>query len=236
MAKSLSTVSAAPSTTNTDAKGSSSWFNSSTIHIAVEVIVFGAAVFFFMKRTKAMQEEINLLKQQLMVQDQRTQELLKHVQQLYSMIEGKPPQAFPQPMPQPPKQQEAYQAPPQQPAAVAYQQQPPQQQQQRAARPPRSFMSTQPEQQRRPAQEQQQQPFRGMKNPLDTIMGIMPAIMPAMMGGPSEANIVITELKKPMPKPDVVEVMSEDEDPDIEEALNGGPLKAIEEEEEDLEN
>lgn len=210
------------SVTNAVSAPKGGWNKSLLIHIAVELVLFGVAAVFFIRRTNAIQAELDIVKHNMMIQDQRQQEMMRLIQQLYA---DKP-------------------SLPSQPAASQRKQQPkvsfanpvetfePQQQQ---------FNPPPFKQQQQPIQPPQQQPKQqapsffggGGKSPLDTIMNIMPAIMPAMMGGGGQANIVITELQKPMPRPDV-QVVNEDDDPDVEEALKvGGSLSSISEEDED---
>jgi len=176
------------------------------VHIIIEALVFGVSAFLLYRKLKGMQQEIDMLKHQAMMQQQNSQELMSHIEQLYQLI-NKPGAAAAAPR----KNKVSFAEPLQVPLGPQAQTQaPPQPQQQQQQRPRQPFGEA----------PQPQQEYRKALNPLDTIMNIMPSIMPAMMGS-SPTSMIITELKKPMPKPDV-EVVNDEDDPDVEAALREG--------------
>ena len=60
---------------------------------------------------------------------------------------------------------------------------------------------------------------------MDSLFNIIPAMMPMMSGG--KTGMIITELEKPFkPEPSSVEVVDDEDDPDINEALEAAPTEA----------
>ena len=174
------------------------------IHVVSEAVVLSFVAWFLMKKINETKKELDDLKLALSAQEQHNKTCEYHINRLYSIVTGGRPQqqgqggrpeSFDHPQRPPPSFEDlANRASFQQQMQLSESQKhppsPPQQQQQRS------------------------QPSISM---FDGLINMLPSIMPLMSAGQDNASLVIRELSK---KPPTVEVIDEEEDPDILEALS----------------
>ena len=172
------------------------------VHAVTEVAVVGVLTAYLISKINANAKEIEELKAKLVEQDKHNQEMVFHINRLYSAI---PPQ----------RQPAQSSAQPAQPAQTPQPQSsflPPS-----SSPPPPSFVSlstpnTHEENLRKHAT-LQQSINNQMGSMLDGFMNILPVMMSA--GGQSKADAVLEELNK---KP-TFEILDDEDDPDVAEAL-----------------
>jgi hypothetical protein len=210
------------------------------IHVIAEAVVMLGVVLIMSKRISALRKEVETVKQLVSEQDQRSIECMKHIQQLYGMhsVLQRRVSSYTQPSSQqPPSTVPTVSTPPTPPTApftasedtVAYTVPPSFSPQQiitshfggsgiSVEMPPHfppHFLSHSSQHQQ--SQQQQQQP-RGVPNVggmMNTLLNIIPTMMPLMVGGGGSSENII----KQMEKQPAVSVVDESDDDDLKEAL-----------------
>ncbi len=66
-------------------------------HVTAEVVIVGGLAYYFMKKTKQAEEQIQSLQTRVQELDQKVKSADKHIQTLYQMIEGLAEQSAPPP-------------------------------------------------------------------------------------------------------------------------------------------
>ena len=167
------------------------------IHVVSEAVVLSLA-WFLMKKINETKKEMDDLKLALSAQEQHNKTCEYHINRLYSIVTGGRPQqqggrseSFDHPQRPPPSFEDLANR-----ASVQQQ------------------MQLSESQKHPPSQQQRPQPSVSM---FDGLINMLPSIMPLMSAGQDNASLVIRELSK---KPPTVEVIDEEEDPDILEALS----------------
>jgi hypothetical protein len=205
------------------------------IHVVSEAVVILLAVIVLQKQIGGLKQEVAKLNETAKQQEQQLSKCMHHIQQLYMILD------------QPVNMKGGYQQQPQRrmndeegfshSVMPSMQQQMQPQNQQH----PQNQMQQQMQQQMNQMMQQMMPPQASqipqmpkINNMMSDIMNLVPAIMPLMSGNP--ANVIIAELEKAPPKEAAasVEVM-DDDDPDVDEALNQ-PSKEEEKTEEQIEN
>lgn len=189
------------------------------IHVISEAVVLLLAVIVLQKQIGGLKQEVIKLHEIAKQQEQQVSKCMHHIQQLYMILEQphagnnmsiKEPYPSQQPQrrrtPQTTSQEENFNQPQSMMASMMSSMMQPSMMQ-----PPMM-----PSQQQAPQMPQMPQKINNM---MSDIMNLVPAIMPLMSGNP--ANVIIAELEKAPPKEAAasVEVM-DDDDPDVDEALN----------------
>ncbi len=188
------------------------------VHVVSETVVFVVAAVAFQYQLRNVKKQIELIQFQLNQQEEKTEKCLKHINQLYMILES---QGL---LPPPPSGAKGVQSSGK-PQNV--QQQMKQQQMQQQVQQQKMQMQKQ-------AQQQQQQ--AAPPSMFDTILNIMPTMMMGGMGGNGGANMIIAELNKEPFKPKesdapsitIVDEQETDQDPDILEALKEEPPTEVE--------
>lgn len=222
----------APAAAATPATSSLSAMLTPTVHLIVEALVIGGLAFMMNRRLKQLENETEQLKVRLQQQEQRSQDNLKHIKELYALVDslrsgsGRREDFIPM-RPTTPMQHPA--------------------QPQRTQHPQGQFVNNQQQVQQQHQQQRMAQQGGGMPgmpgilgglgnmgDMMGTILSIAPTMMSTFMT-PNTANDVIIELAKPMEKDAVkanVEIVNEDDDdPDVAAALHEDQLPSIAEEE-----
>lgn len=166
------------------------------IHVVIEAVILGVITIVTFKKMSALRTEVESLKALVQQQTEQNKQCFAHIQKLYSSVD-----MIMDNMQQP-------SAPPQRRAPSMYREQ-------RMAAKESPLFYPQP-----PMSVPQQQPQQQQKDP-DVLFSLL-NMMPAMMV-PNPAASIMAELEKSsqvqqQPKPSV-EVINEEDDPDIQEAL-----------------
>ena len=191
------------------------------VHVVSETVVFVVAAVAFQYQLRNVKKQIELIQFQLSQQEEKTEKCLKHINQLYMILES---QGI---LPPPPSAVKGVQSSGQSKPPQNVQQQMKQQQMQQQVQQQRMQMQKQ-------AQQQQQQ--AAPPSMFDTILNIMPTMMMGGMGGNGGANMIIAELNKEPFKPKesdgpsitIVDDQETEQDPDILEALKEEPPTEVE--------
>ena len=198
------------------------------IHVISEAVVILIAVISLQKQIGGLKQEVAKLNETAKQQEQQLSKCMHHIQQLYMILD------------QPVNMKGGYQQQPQRrmndEEGFSHSMMPPMQQQMQPQNQQQQMQQqmNQMMQQMMPPQASQIPQMPKINNMMSDIMNLVPAIMPLMSGNP--ANVIIAELEKAPPKEAAasVEVM-DDDDPDVDEALNQ-PSKEEEKTEEQIEN